>query len=323
MRDTASMDWKDIVFGGGGFDVSGEHPNRKGWEIFELGQKSFWAVPTAIDWERPVTERPEYAAHIAAMIGFLAPGEKAAVTGASYVSTLVKSEEAKFYFTEQALEEAKHFDVMRRLIPKLTGAPLEPPGFWTRLLYTFGVLERDDVAFMMGNINIIGEHLAHQILHRLNHVATDQTVRQVIALVGRDESRHIAAGQRFFPEVAREFKKGHRRILAKNLATTIILALASYELINPMRALEIDLSDVMDKMYRHYHDVTSDLGLPGFPEQATIEVVLDFVRRGTPGVIRSIAEFTRPDGTLDLPRFLTVCARAVTSPKALRELLGR
>ena len=29
------------------------------------------------------------------------------------------------------------------------------------------VIDRSDVAFMMGNINIIGEHLAHQILHRI------------------------------------------------------------------------------------------------------------------------------------------------------------
>ena len=53
------------------------------------------------------------------MLGFLCPGEKAAVTGASLISTLVKTEEAKFYFVEQALEEAKHYDALRRLIPKI------------------------------------------------------------------------------------------------------------------------------------------------------------------------------------------------------------
>jgi hypothetical protein len=322
MRDTASMGWRDVVFGGGGFDVTGEHPNRKGWEIFELGQKSFWAVPTAIDWEQPIVEDPEVAPHIAAMLGFLCPGEKAAVTGASYISTLVQSEEAKFYFAEQALEEAKHYDVMRRIIPKITGQPLAEPGFWTRLLYTFGVLERDDVAFMMGNINIVGEHLAHQILHQINHAATDPNIRQVIALVGRDESRHIAAGQRFFPEVAGEFKRRHRRILAKNLATTIILALASYELINPMRALQIDLSDVMEKMYDHYHEVTSGLGLRGFPEQAAIEIVLDVVRRGTPGVIRAISAATTDAGRLETGKLIAACERAATNPRALRDLLG-
>jgi hypothetical protein len=316
------MGWRDVLFGGGAFDVSGEHPNRKGWEIFELGQKSFWAVPTAVDWSHEVKETPELAPHIAAMIGFLCPGEKAAVTGASYISTLVASEEAKFYFTEQALEEAKHFDVMRRLIPKITGAPLEQPGFFTRLLYTYGVVERDDVAFMMGNINIIGEHLAHQILHKINHVATDPLVRQVIALVGRDESRHIAAGQRFFPEVAADFKKHHRRILAKNLVTTIILALASYELINPMRALQIDLSEVMNEMYKHYAEVTGEIGLRVFPEQAVLDLVLELVQRGTPGVIRTIAALTDENGNPRMDKLLTAADQAVKSPRALRELFG-
>ena len=159
--------WKQVLFGGGLFDTSGEHPNKKGWDIFELGQKSFWAVPTAVDWTVPVREDPEYADAIAAMLAFLAPGEKAAVTGASMISLAVESEEAKFYFIEQALEEAKHFDALRRLVGKITGKPLGEPSASIRLLYSFGVIDPDDVAFMMGSINIIGEHLANQIFHRI------------------------------------------------------------------------------------------------------------------------------------------------------------
>src|SRR4051794_5077178 len=94
-KDTASISWRHILFGGGVFDVSGEHPNQKGWEIFELGQKSFWAVPTAVDWNAEVDEDPRYKEPIAAMLSFLCPGEKTAVTGASHISTLVPSEEAK------------------------------------------------------------------------------------------------------------------------------------------------------------------------------------------------------------------------------------
>src|SRR6516162_1117773 len=156
-KDSASFSLKHILFGGGIFDTSGEHPNKKGWDIFELGQRSFWAVPTAVAWDEPVREDPRYAEPIAAMLSFLCPGEKAAVTGASYISATVKSEEAKFYFVEQALEEAKHYDALRRLIPKITARPLAPPSPWVRLLYSFGVIDREDVAFMMGNINVIGE----------------------------------------------------------------------------------------------------------------------------------------------------------------------
>src|SRR5262249_27443148 len=248
--DTASLTWRRILFGGGVFDVSGKHPNTKGWEIFELGQKSFWAVPTAIAWDEPVRESPEHAEHIAAMLSFLCPGEKAAVTGAALTSTLVKSEEAKFYFAEQALEEAKHYDALRRMIPKITGRPMDPPSVWVRLLYSFGVVNPTDVAFMIGNINVIGEHLANQIFHKINHVAKDPMVRQLIALIGRDESRHIAAGQRFFGEVYGDFKRSRRTIMAKNLAVTLILAIAAHDLVGPMRAMDIHLEDIMEAMYQ-------------------------------------------------------------------------
>ena len=73
-----------------------------------------------------------------------APAEKAAVTGASLLSTKVRSEEAKFYFAEQALEEAKHYDALRRLIPKITGRPMPAPSAWVRLLYSFGVIDESD-----------------------------------------------------------------------------------------------------------------------------------------------------------------------------------
>ena len=47
-RDTASLGWRHVMLGGGTFDVTSDHPNKKGWDIFELGQRSFWAVPTAV-----------------------------------------------------------------------------------------------------------------------------------------------------------------------------------------------------------------------------------------------------------------------------------
>jgi len=319
-RDTASMGWRNVLFGGGVFDTTGEHPNQKGWDIFELGQKSFWAVQSAVAWDEPVREDPEYAEPIAAMLTFLCPGEKAAVTGASYISNLVTSEEAKFYFAEQALEEAKHYDALRRMIPKITGRPMPPPSPWVRLLYSFGVVDKNDVAFMMGSINIIGEHLANQIFHKINHVAVDPNVQKLLALIGRDESRHIAAGQRFFGEVWPQFKKNRHAILAKNLATTIVLAIAAHDLVNPMRALHIDLSDVMEAMYSHYNEVTS--GLPVFPEQAMLETLLDHLRKTTPATIRAIGSVTDDHGHLDAAKLARSCEAALRSPRALRELLG-
>jgi rubrerythrin len=318
-RDTASLSLKHVLLGGGVFDNTGEHPNKKGWDIFELGQKSFWAVPTAVDWAAPVQEDPEYAESIAAMLAFLAPGEKAAVTGASMISLGVQSEEAKFYFVEQALEEAKHFDALRRLIGKITGKPLGEPSPSIRLLYSFGVVD-PDVAFMMGSINIIGEHLANQIFHQINHVAKDPTVRKVLALIGKDESRHIAAGQRFFPEVYPHFRRNRHRIMAKNLATTMVLLFAGYELVNPMRKLDIDLSKILEAMYQHYSEVTD--GLPAFPEQGVFDVLLSLLRKSTPGAVAVVHKVTGEGGQLDASKLVQLCETAIKSPRALREMFA-
>jgi rubrerythrin len=320
IRDTASMSWRHILFGGGAFDTSGEHPNRKGWDIFELGQKSFWAVPTAVAWDEPVREDPEYAESIAAMLGFLCPGEKAAVTGASLLSLRMKTEEGKFFFAEQALEEAKHYDALRRLIPKITGRPMPPPNAWVRLLYSFGVIDESDPAFMMASINVIGEHLANQIFHKINKRAKDDTVRKVLALIGRDESRHIAAGQRFFVEVYPHLRKNRHEIAAKHLATTIVLLLAAYDLVNPMNKLEIDLAEVLDSMYQHYEDVLGEL--PPFPEQGLRDALMQRLRRQTPRTIAQVRAVTSKDGRVDVGSLVSMCSRALRNPRALRDLLA-
>ncbi len=320
VRDTASLDIKSVLFGGGTFDVSSEHPNKKGWDIFELGQKSFWAVPTAVAWDEPVREDPRYADAIAAMLEFLCPGEKAAVTGAALISSLVPTEEAKFYFAEQALEEAKHYDALRRMIPKITGRPMGPPNIWVRVLYSFGVVDRDDVAFMMGAINIVGEHLANQIFHKITKVSVDPNLQKLLGLIGRDESRHIGAGQRFFPEVFPQFKKNRHKILAKNLATTIVLAIAAHDLVGPMRSLNIQLEEILDAMYHHYNEVTG--GLPAFPEQALLEALLRHLRWSTPLVIKGISKITDEQGEIDTARLVALCEAALTSPRSLRDLFG-
>lgn len=319
-RDTASLTWRSVVFGGGSFDVGSEHQNRRGWELFELGQKSFWDVPGAIAWDEPVRENPEYIEAIAAMLGFLCPGEKAAVTAASCISLMVPSEEAKFYFAEQALEEAKHYDALRRIVPKITGRPMDQPKPSVRLLYSFGVIDRDDVAFMMGNVNIIGEHLANQIFNKIKPVSDSIQVQQLLKLIGQDESRHIAAGRRFFGEVYPDYSKNRRRIMAKNLMTTMLLAIAARDLVNPMKTLGIELDEIMAKMYDHYEDVVG--GLPPFPEQAILDALLRHVRRSTPVAIRSLEAMTDNRGALDYGRMLHACEQALRSPRALARMFA-
>jgi rubrerythrin len=232
----------------------------------------------------------------------------------------VKSEEAKFYFAEQALEEAKHYDALRRLIPKITGRPMPAPNPWVRLLYSFGVVDENDPAFMMASINIIGEHLANQIFHQINHVAKDATVRKVLALIGKDESRHIAAGQRFFVEVYPHLRKNRAEIMAKHLATTVVLLIAAYDLVQPMAKLDIDLAKILDAMYTHYEEVLGTL--PPFPEQGLRDALMKRLRKQTPRTIANVKSVTSADGRVDMKRLVAMCSRALVSPRALRDLIA-
>jgi hypothetical protein len=49
---------------------------------------------------------------------------------------------------------------------------------------------------------------------------------------------------------------------------------------------------------------------------------MEVLKRGTPQVIRNIERYTLVDGTVDKDRLVRDCARAVASPRALREMLA-
>src|SRR5262249_42921303 len=122
------------------------------------------------------------------------------------------------------------------------------------------------------------------------------------------------------PEVWNEYRQHRHRIVAKNLATTIILAFAGMDLVNPMRTLEIDLAQVMEQMYTHYYEITHEL--PAVPEQAVLDAVFAHLRKRTTNVIRNISTLTDESGRFDTRRFIGMCGQALRSPRALRELLG-
>jgi len=319
-KDTASLNPWNIAAGSGLFDMSFERPNREGWHVYEAGQRQFWAVEDQIDWNAPVHEDREVAKHAGAMLAFLCPGEKAAVTGASLMSLKVRSEEAKFYFAEQALEEAKHFEALRRLVPAMTGEPFPQPNIWVRALYSYGVVDPDDLAFMMGNINLVGEHLANQIFRKIKPVLRDEKSLKILNLIGKDESRHIAAGERFFPEeCGRSLYRSATRIARKNATTTLLLLLATYHLIGPMEALEIDLAEITTKMYEHYDAVT---GAHRGVSSAFLTVLIKFLKRFTPGVIHAVGGVTNEDGAFDFEKISSIAERIASSPRYLARLVA-
>lgn len=319
-RDTASISTWSVLTGGGLFDVTFDLPNRDGWELYHVGQRKFWPVEDAIDWTEPFDEDPDVARAAGAMLGFLCPGEKAAVTGASMMSLRVRSEEAKLYFAEQALEEAKHYEALRLLVPAMTRQPFPETTVWIRALYSYGVIDPNDLAFMMGNINIVGEHIANQVFRAIRPRVRDPKTLKVLALIGQDESRHIAAGKRFFAAECGELLRWNAtRIARKNATTAVLLLLATYHLVGPMRTLEIDLGEVMTSMYEHYDEVTGGhRGVPG----AFLTALLRVLQRATPAVIHALGAVESDDGGIDFDRISGLVDRIMRSPRALARLVA-
>jgi hypothetical protein len=232
----------------------------------------------------------------------------------------VKSEEAKFYFAEQALEEAKHFEALRRLVPAMTGEPFPDPNVWVRALYSYGVIDPNDLPFMMGNINVVGEHLANQIFRKIKPVLRDEKTLKILNLIGKDESRHIAAGERFFPvECGKNLGRYATTIARKNATTAVLLLLATYHLVGHMEALDIDLADIATKMYEHYDQVTdSHRG----PSAAFLTVLIKFLKRLTPAVIHTVGDVTNGQGSIDFEKISAVAERIATSPRYLMRLVA-
>jgi hypothetical protein len=115
-------------------------------------------------------------------------------------------------------------------------------------------------------------------------------------------------------------KKNRHEIMAKHLATTIVLLVAAHDLVQPMDRLQVDLAQVLDTMYQHYEDVLG--GLPPFPEEALRDALMKRLRKQTPRAIASVREVTTIDGRVDLRRLVSLCSRALRSPRALRDLLA-
>ena len=319
-RDTASIGAWHVLRGTGLFDMAFERQNEDGWHLYQAGQRQFWAVEDAVDWREPFREDPEVARVAGAMLGFLCPGEKAAVTGAALISTRVRSEEAKLYFVEQAMEEAKHYEALRLLVPALTGRPFPAPSFWVRALYSYGVIDPDDLPFMMGNINVVGEHLANAIFRKVRPLVTDPKTVHLLALIGKDESRHIAAGERFFtPECGDLLAASATRIARRNATTVVLLLLATWDLVGPMKSLGIDLAETMTKMYEHYDQVT---GAHRGVSSAFLSVLLRFLHRFTPGVIHALGAVEDERGGIDFDRISALAERLVRSPRFLRRVAG-
>jgi hypothetical protein len=119
-------------------------------------------------------------------------GEQGALLAASQITNSGPWYEAKMYGATQVMDEARHVEVYRRFILEKLGNEYEVNPELKKLLDQILVDSRWDIKFL--GMQIIVEGLALAAFGTLRDTTTNPLLRDLIAYVMEDESRHVAFG---------------------------------------------------------------------------------------------------------------------------------
>ncbi|HVH17824.1 MAG TPA: ferritin-like domain-containing protein [Myxococcota bacterium] len=119
-------------------------------------------------------------------------GEQGALLATAQIVNSVPWYEAKMYGSTQVMDEARHVEVYRRFILEKLGNEYEVNPELKKLLDQILVDSRWDIKFL--GMQIIVEGLALAAFGTLRDTTTNPLLRDLIAYVMEDESRHVAFG---------------------------------------------------------------------------------------------------------------------------------
>ena len=119
-------------------------------------------------------------------------GEQGALLATAQIVNSVPWYEAKMYGSTQVMDEARHVEVYRRFILEKLGNEYEVNPELKKLLDQILCDSRWDIKFL--GMQIIVEGLALAAFGTLRDTTTNPLLRDLIAYVMEDESRHVAFG---------------------------------------------------------------------------------------------------------------------------------
>jgi hypothetical protein len=230
-----------------------------------------WDAATSIDWTRPIDpSRPLLGAEAFPIFGLplfkrlsksqqetlnatftamtvsqFLHGEQGALMVASKLVAVSPQYEAKLYAASQVFDEARHVEAFERYV-KRCGELSAPTSLLVKLLEL--TLGADHWTKMMVGMQVIVEGVALAAFHNFQKTATDPTLKELLGLVIRDESRHVAFGQAYLrlaidedPDVAR----GVEDFTIEALLLWRSLQAQNLRLVAPvLESLSIDIQDV-------------------------------------------------------------------------------
>jgi len=208
----------------GSYNWDYEAANTKIRRLYELGKRFNWNAELDIDWSLPFprTESPDgagrlaFAGHpvfealseeqkadfawrsLAQTLSQFMHGEQGALLVASQLVSCAPTYDAKLYAASQTFDEARHVEVFHRYLQERCQIIYPINDNLKLLLDKILTDARWDLKFI--GMQILIEGLALAAFQAIHQTTRDPLLRQVIALVMRDEGRHVAFGVNYLED---------------------------------------------------------------------------------------------------------------------------
>ena len=198
--------------------------DRKIERLYRLGKRLNWDAEVDLSWEEAFGhDRFPIAPELSPMVGFgpyealdaegrldfswhhyawtlsqFLHGEQGALLVASQLVSCAPTHEAKTYAASQTFDEARHVEVFSRYLRERIGLMYPVSPHLKALLDKVLTDRRWDLKFI--GMQIIIEGLALAAFNTLKLLANDPLLGEIVGLVNRDESRHVAFGVLYLEE---------------------------------------------------------------------------------------------------------------------------
>lgn len=204
--------------------------------LYRKAKRGQWDSDQYLDWDTPIdpskpiveqtgellqipffqrmseSQRETFSAHnTAQLLSQFLHGEQGALMTASVLTHSVKDYDAKLYCATQTMDEARHVEVYKRYIDKLSMVyPMSP---WLKKLIDT-TLEAADPAKVMVGMNMIIEGLALAAFHNMHRMTTCPLLKKLTQGVLSDEARHVGFGRMYLEKLVAEMHPDDREDLA-------------------------------------------------------------------------------------------------------------
>jgi hypothetical protein len=145
-------------------------------------------------------------------------GEQGALMTAAALTHAVPDYEGKLYAATQTMDEARHVEVFERYLRKLARIYPMAPGLKALIDATLGADGWVKIAIGM---NMVVEGLALGAFHNMRRQTTCPLLRNIVELVLRDESRHVAFGNVYVRDAISKMNQDEREDVAQFAFETI------------------------------------------------------------------------------------------------------